>query len=142
MLGEYLQENSLDSNFNILVHQDPSKYSAYRTNGDIIAHRDVDMPTDSDALRWNSKKAPRPVGRKRKPRREEPFGPSKAPVDGAHKHIAAQLMRKVRGKQNALTESLLDNDANGDGSVGHQQLRDGFQFLGLSEGQTDALLER
>ena len=132
----------MNSNFNVLVHRSPVKYSAYRNHGDIISHRDVDEPVDSDALRWNSKRAPRPVGRKRKPRREEPFGPSQDPVDATQKQIAAQLMKKVRGKQNLLVESLLDNDANGDGSVGHEQLRSGFQYLGLSENQTDCLLQK
>lgn len=120
-----------------------TQVDAYRTSGDIIAHRDAEAYPDADVLRWNSNRKCSAVGRRRKPRptRDPRQVVATEPVDDKQKGIAAQLMRKVHGKKNRLFEVLLDNDPQGDGSVTHDQLRDGVKNLGLQESQCDVLLQ-
>eukprot|EP00658_Telonema_sp_P-2_P047099 TRINITY_DN35633_c0_g1_i1.p1 TRINITY_DN35633_c0_g1~~TRINITY_DN35633_c0_g1_i1.p1 ORF type:complete len:105 (+),score=35.87 TRINITY_DN35633_c0_g1_i1:67-381(+) len=67
------------------------------------------------------------VGRKRKPRRMPTAPRREFEGDDHEKSAAAVLMKKVRGKRNVMLESLLDNDEHGDGSVSHQQLREGLK---------------
>ena len=143
LLPSLLQEHTVQLNLSETVHADPIKFDAYRTSGDIIAHRDSEPNPDGDVLRWNSNRKCSAVGRKRKPRpaRDPRQVAADEPVNRNQKDIAAQLMRKVHGKKNRMLEVLLDNDQRGDGSVTHEQLRDGVKNLGLQDNQCDVLLQ-